>query len=106
MLPASATNVGFISNDYPETSLWRPFGSRRVWQMAPNNEMQIINKVDCIAGADWVMKESFGLSAEDWCHKSGFVIIGRCEIMSKVSRGNDTWFAAVPNHPANDGSGN
>jgi len=30
LLPPDAAVVGFIANDYPETSLWKPFGSRRI----------------------------------------------------------------------------
>lgn len=29
-LPADATVVGFEADDFPETSLWKPFGSRRI----------------------------------------------------------------------------
>jgi hypothetical protein len=100
MLPASATNVGFISNDYPETSLWRPFGSRRVRPLSPANQDGILTQLDCVAGAEWVVKEQFGQSAEEWCREHGFAITGRREIMIKVSRGYDKWFVAVPSHPA------
>jgi len=30
LLPADATIIGFFADDYPEPSLWKPFGSRRV----------------------------------------------------------------------------
>ena len=29
-LPADASVLGFFADDYPETSLWKPFGSRRI----------------------------------------------------------------------------
>jgi hypothetical protein len=30
LLPADATVLGFFADDFPETSLWKPFGSRRI----------------------------------------------------------------------------
>jgi len=30
MLPADASALGFFADDFPETSLWKPFGSRRI----------------------------------------------------------------------------
>jgi hypothetical protein len=30
LLPADASVLGFFADDYPETSLWKPFGSRRI----------------------------------------------------------------------------
>jgi hypothetical protein len=33
LLPADAQTVGMITFDDPETSLWRPFGSRRVYHV-------------------------------------------------------------------------
>jgi hypothetical protein len=34
-LPADANPLGLIAIDYPETSLWKPFGSRRVLHVLP-----------------------------------------------------------------------
>jgi hypothetical protein len=34
MLPADEPVIGFVTSDDPETSLWRPFGSRRIWHVA------------------------------------------------------------------------
>ena len=30
LLPADAKIIGFSADDFPETSLWKPFGSRRI----------------------------------------------------------------------------
>ena len=30
LLPADASVLGFLADDFPETSLWKPFGSRRI----------------------------------------------------------------------------
>jgi hypothetical protein len=39
-LPADATLLGFAASDFPETSLWKPFGSRRILHVKANDSAE------------------------------------------------------------------
>ena len=43
-LPADASLLGFSANDFPETSLWKPFGSRRILHLKTSDSPEEIRQ--------------------------------------------------------------
>jgi hypothetical protein len=43
-LPVDATLLGFSADDFPETSLWKPFGSRRVLHVKVNDSAEEVRQ--------------------------------------------------------------
>jgi hypothetical protein len=39
VVPADVHVLGLIATDYPETSLWRPFGTRRIEHITANDDL-------------------------------------------------------------------
>ena len=46
MLPADARVLGIVTSDDPETSLWRPFGSRRIMHVLAGESGEEIRRRD------------------------------------------------------------
>src|SRR6185369_535043 len=46
VLPPGASPLGFVTSDDPETSLWRPFGSRRVLHICSDDTPYQIRERD------------------------------------------------------------
>ena len=44
LLPADATTLGFSAADFPETSLWKPFGSRRILHVKLSDSAEEVRK--------------------------------------------------------------
>lgn len=44
MLPADASVLGFSADDFPETSLWKPFGSRRILHLKTSDSPEEIRQ--------------------------------------------------------------
>ena len=44
MLPADASVVGFSADDFPETSLWKPFGARRILHLKTSDTPEEIRQ--------------------------------------------------------------
>jgi hypothetical protein len=44
LLPPDAAVVGFMANDYPETSLWKPFGSRRILHVKVSDSPELLRQ--------------------------------------------------------------
>ena len=44
LLPADATIIGFYAADFPETSLWKPFGSRRILHVKTSDSPEEIRQ--------------------------------------------------------------
>jgi hypothetical protein len=43
-LPADATTIGFFADDFPETSLWKPFGSRRILHIKTSDSPEMMRQ--------------------------------------------------------------
>jgi hypothetical protein len=94
LLPPNLKLLGMVTWDDPETVLWRPFGSRRIEHVCPQD-----TAVDLRArGLQYVLvKEAmfgdvFEGSFEDWLRRVNAQVIQKIPLEVQVKRGEQDWY--------------
>jgi hypothetical protein len=93
-LPGDASVLGFISFDNPETSLWRPFGSRRVVHVTPEDTGEVLRQ----KGVKYVLVSSgefgwmFNTTLDEWMTKVNGELAWIMPLSLRASRGPVDWF--------------
>lgn len=109
-LPADAKNVGlisFISASSIETSLWRPFGSRRIWWLRPGTSRAEMDR----KGIQYVVIGSDGPEArkgdlvfsdwlKQWVHDQGASKITRENVRLLATGEPQPWYVIQLGTPA------
>jgi hypothetical protein len=90
-IPDSVRVIGLIDeNDDAESSLWRPFGHRRVVHLRKNDRCQdshiewVVVKNVSIAGAN---SDAFN----QWLQRNGGTVVARAAVAEKASHGPEVW---------------
>ena len=87
-VPDSVAALGFIGGeDDAETSLWRPYGSRYVADLAPPYDV----KYEWVMAKHSVIESNRGEKFETWVQHSNGEVIATTEIIGKVSSGPERW---------------
>jgi len=102
-LPPSASVVGLIEDGGDvETSLWRPYGTRRIVLLTGTNLFQRPN-------LEWVVVKNHVLGADptafaQWLKQKGGILVDQEAIAETVTQGPETWsllrFEAPASQPA------
>jgi hypothetical protein len=93
VLPASSRRVGLAASlDYPEASLWRPFGSRVVMHVLPGDTVEQLRT----AGLEYVIvppefEARFGMSLEAWLLQMDAAVVGEATFAHLASQPPQTW---------------
>jgi hypothetical protein len=100
-LPASAKIIGLISFNEPETSLWRPFGSRRILHIRSEDSPEFTRS----RGIQYVVIERsaialdyFKTTPEEWARKNNGEMIARFSI-KMLARGKPMDWVLVRLNP-------
>jgi len=93
-LPTACREVGLIaSGDDPETSLWRPFGSRKVLEITPANESEVLGRrISTVVVNKEALELAFGCSFEQWLSKNHLRVLGEERLLLQVKGGVKEWF--------------
>jgi hypothetical protein len=93
-LPADLKVLGLASFDDPETSLWRPFGSRRVEHVAPADSAADlkVRGVKYILFRDGVTEEWFHCPLPEWLQQHDAQIVKTIPLNLRASAGPRDWF--------------
>jgi hypothetical protein len=93
-LPSDAVNVGFVcSDDDSEVSLWLPLGSRKVFDLVPEDTAGDLQAADVryvVVGAAGLTQR--GTNIDEFLARYGGRIIGQEKIIVKVLRGAEDWY--------------
>jgi hypothetical protein len=93
-LPTDAGIIGFVcSDDDSEVSLWLPLGSRKVFDLMPDDtaaDLQVAGVKYIVVGAAGLAQR--GSSIEEFLAHYGGKIIGQEKIIVKVLRGAEDWY--------------
>jgi hypothetical protein len=104
-LPPGTARVAMVTMDDLETSLWKPFGSRRVIHLVPGEDAARVRE----RGVRWVvLRESaltqfFGETVASWVERMRGRVVRTFSITSKVQVGPEAWHLielvdAAPDH--------
>jgi len=90
-LPTNARTVGLISLTIPETSLWRPFGSRRVLHIRREDSPEFLRArgIDYVVIGPNIMGQVFKSTPQEWARRNNGDIIQQFRIQT-VARGAPT----------------
>ncbi|HEV7868884.1 MAG TPA: hypothetical protein VGO90_14450 [Chthoniobacteraceae bacterium] len=104
-LPPDAKVVGFLSTvDDSQTSLWRPFGSRRVQEVieaAPEARTVHVLRGSVLIASARGIRDQFGQEPDAFSRAIRGQVIGRERVSIKASVGPEDWYAiALPRDPA------
>ena len=94
VLPPAVKVLGLITYDDPETSLWRPFGSRRIEHVCPQDTAEDLKQ----RGVEYVLVKTdgfesrFGGSPDDWIKRMNAQIIQKIPLNLRASRGVLDWY--------------
>jgi hypothetical protein len=101
-IPPGDRAVAFLGGDDPSTSLWLPFGGRRVVDFSPGVEDRILARypgILLIASRN-AIEATYGKSPQEWIRERGARIIAEEPILVKIQRGApDDWYVLAPGSP-------
>ncbi len=92
-LPADSKVLGLIAADYPETSLWRPFGSRRVEHITLNDDLENLRQ----RGIQYLLLNSrdfslnFPIPLADWLTKNHAEVVQTIPLTIRAGFGSEDW---------------
>ena len=94
ILPPDLKILGLVTYDDPETSLWRPFGSRRIEHICPQDTAADLKA----RGIGYILvkmdgfEQRFGISSGDWIKKMDAQIIQKVSLNLRASTGPTDWY--------------
>ena len=94
ILPPGLKVLGLTTYDDPETSLWRPFGSRRIEHVCPDDTAEQLKArgVEYILARDEVFGKWFNCSLDDWLKKMNARVVQTIPLTLRASTGPRDWY--------------
>lgn len=99
LLPADAKVVGMDQVDQLETSVWRPFGSRRVFHVTNADTAETVKE----RGIQYLLigdphLQAIGITSAEWAHKMGGTVIASKELLLRAASGHVVWHIVKVNN--------
>jgi hypothetical protein len=82
--PSDLKVLGLIAFDSPETSLWRPFGSRRVVHVCPGLEYILVRTEG--------FEQWFGCSPDVWVQRMQGRVVQKIPMAQRAADGTREWY--------------
>ena len=86
--------LGCIAYDSLETSLWRPFGSRRIIHICPGDTPGDLKR----RGIEYVLVRTesfqnwFGCSPDDWVRRMNAQLVQKIPLVLRAATGTQDWY--------------
>ena len=99
-LPQEADPLGAVMSDDPETSLWRPFGSRRIIHVCQGDtrEQLLRESINYVLVSSRVLAEDHHISLDDWLAQYQAQLLQRFTLELRAGRGPTEWFLVKLRH--------
>jgi len=93
-LPPDVGVLGVILTDDPETSLWRPFGSRRIEEVCPQDTSADLKqrRIEYILVREELLRFRFDCSLDDWLRQMNAQVVQKIPLNLRASRGPLDWY--------------
>ena len=93
LMPEEVRILGLVASDDPETSLWRPFGSRRIEHICSGDVLEETRArgVRFILVNARIFSQNFTVSFDDWLKKNDSEVIWRVNLELRAGRGPTEW---------------
>ena len=98
LLPPDAAVLGLITSDDPETSLWRPFGARRILHVLPRESAAEIRR----RGIKYLLvkEELLGEPLKEWLNQSDGRLLGTVALRLRAGHPASVWHLVEMNTEA------
>ena len=96
ILPEDATVLGLVSFDDPETSLWKPFGRRRIKHVVATDTADDLGRRGIkylLINSEFLATHS-GRTPEQWLAANHAVLLQTIPLTLRASRGSTDWVVA------------
>lgn len=103
LIPAGVSRVGLVSNgDEPEGSLWKPFGSRRVFHALPADTAEDLRRrqIEYVVISSNGLREKLKMSLPEWLQKFDAKLVRETTIVNFASAPATAWYLARLRAPA------
>lgn len=93
-LPSGLKVLGMITYDDPETSLWRPWGARRIEHVCPSDTAADLKArgIEYILLHQEVFEQWFDRPLDVWLEKMNARIVQKIPVDLRASRGPRDWY--------------
>jgi hypothetical protein len=94
VLPPDLKILGMVTYDDPETSLWRPFGSRRIIHVCPEDTAADLKAcgVEYVLIKPEALVSYFHCSLDDWLKKMDAHVVQKIPLYLRASAGPLDWY--------------
>ena len=93
ILPPGLNVLGMVTFDDPETSLWRPFGSRRIEHVCPQDTPADLKQrgIEYILVSNNAFNIYFNGSFDEWCRRMNAQVVQTIPLTLRASAGPRDW---------------
>jgi hypothetical protein len=102
VLPPDLKVLGLVTYDDPETSLWRPFGSRRIEHVCPQDSVADLKT----RGVEYVLMRAdsfencFGCSPDNWLKRMNAQVVQKIPLRLRAASPATVWYLVkLPEKP-------
>ena len=94
ILPPGLNVLGLITYDDPETSLWRPFGSRRIQHVCPGDTVADlkVRQIEYVLLREQAFSKWFGCPLEVWLQQMNAKVVNKISLNLRASSGPLDWY--------------
>ncbi|MGO8837762.1 MAG: hypothetical protein ACLQAH_14450 [Limisphaerales bacterium] len=94
VLPPDVKVLGLITYDDPETSLWRPFGSRRIEHVCPQDTPAELKQrgVEYVLVSEELLGPRFQCSLDDWLRQMNGRVMQKIPLYLRAAVGPTDWY--------------
>ncbi len=94
ILPPGLKILGLVTYDDPETSLWRPFGSRRIEHVCPGDTPTDPKRcgIEYILVKADTLESLFGCSPDDWFKRMNAQVVQKIPLQLLAAKGPLDWY--------------
>ena len=107
ILPENLDTIGFVTFDDPETSLWKPFGARRVRHVTRADTPQSLQRigVEFVLVSGYIIDLQHKSTIDEWLLRYNAEIVTTMDLTLRATRGSTPWHL-VKLRPASPSSQN
>lgn len=94
LLPPGLTVLGTVTGDDSEASLWRPFGSRRIEHVCPDDTAADLQAhgIEYVLLREDTLNDLFHCSLDDWLKKMNAQVVQKFQLNLRASFGPLDWY--------------
>lgn len=94
VLPPGLKVLGMVTFDDPETSLWRPFGSRRILHVCRDDTPEETRRrgIHYVLVSSFVLSQDWNMSLDEWLARNNAEVVQRLSLELRAGRGPTDWF--------------